>query len=65
MKNSETEKPTFHFLVDVRDYLSTSMIIKNNHNNTNDSDQEMLSNKPISLSEKNIKFDLFAHILEG
>jgi len=65
MKNSETEKPTFHFLVDVRDYLSTSMIIKNNHNKTNDSDQEMLSNKPISLSEKNIKFDLFAHILEG
>ena len=65
MKNSETEKPKFPFLVDVRDYLSNSMIIKNNHNNTNYSDHEMLFEQSISLNEKNKPFDLFAHILEG
>jgi len=65
MKNSETVKPKFHFLVDVRDYLSTSMIIKNNHNKSNDSDHEMLFDKSIITSEKIKPFDLFAHILEG
>ena len=65
MKNSETEKPKFPFLVDVRDYLSTSMIIKNNHNKSNDSETKMLFDKSISMNDKNNTFDLFAHILEG
>jgi|GEM_PF-1566104 len=65
MKNLETVKSKFLFLADVRDYLSTSMIIKNNHNKSNDSEHEMLFDKSISTSEKNKPFDLFAHILEG
>jgi len=65
MKNLETVKSKFLFLADVRDYLSTSMIIKNNHNKSNDSEHEMLFDKPISTSEKIKPFDLFAHILEG
>ena len=65
MKNSEIEKPKFPFLVDVRDYLSNSMILKKNHSNPNDSEDEVSFDKTFQGLEKNKNFDLFAHILEG
>jgi len=65
MKKSEIEKSNFPFTVDVRDYLSTSMIIKNNHNKPNVTRNSLLSNKTIESSENKGAFDLFAHILEG
>ena len=65
MKKSEIEKSNFPFTVDVRDYLSTSMIIKNNHNKPNDMVNDLLSDKTIESSENKGAFDLFAHILEG
>jgi len=64
MKNSENEKPKFPFLVDVRDYLSNSMLMKNNHNKSNDGESNVLFKKSAEKSD-NIPFDLFAHILEG
>ena len=64
MKNSENEKPKFPFLVEVRDYLSNSMLMKNNHNKSNDAENNVLFKKSAEKSD-NIPFDLFAHILEG
>jgi len=64
MKNSKTEKLKFPFLVDVRDYLSNSMFIKNNQNKPNDEERIVLLKKTDEKSDSN-PFDLFAHILEG
>jgi len=65
MKNSETENPKFPFLVDVRDYLSNSMILKKNNFKPNNSVKGILFENTFHGSEKNKPFDLFAHILEG
>ena len=65
MKKSEIKKSNFPFTVDKRDYLSTSMIIKNNHNKPNDMMNGLLFNKTIENLENKGAFDLFAHILEG
>ena len=65
MKKSETEKLEFPFEVDERQYLSTSMIIKNNLKKSNDTVKDLLFNKTIEISENIRTFDLFAHILEG
>ena len=65
MKKSETEKLEFPFEVDERQYLSTSMIIKNNLKKSNDTVKDLLSIKTIQKSENCRPFDLFAHILEG
>ena len=65
MKKKENEKSGFPFTVDVRDYLSTSKIIKNNLNKPNDTGNDLLLIKGIERSENKNAFDLFAHILEG
>ena len=65
MKNSEIARPKFPFLVDVRDYLSNSMIMKNNHSNPNDLKKNELFRHPVENSDNKSPFDLFAHILEG
>jgi len=65
MKNSEIQKPKFPFLVDVRDYISNSMIIKNNHNKLNETSDDVLFKVSDDRSENSRPFDLFAHILEG
>lgn len=64
MKNSENEKQEFPFFVDVRDYLSNSMLMKNNHNKSNDAENNVLFKKTDEKTDS-IPFDLFAHILEG
>jgi len=65
MKKSEFENSKFPIVVDLFDYLSTSMIIKNNHKKSNDTVNDLLSIKTIEKSENSRAFDLFAHILEG
>jgi len=65
MKKTETEKLNFPLKFDVKDYLSTSMIIKNNLNKPNDTGNDLLYSKTIERSEYISAFDLFAHILEG
>ncbi|MDD4972115.1 MAG: hypothetical protein PHT07_22030 [Paludibacter sp.] len=62
MKNSE--KPKFPFLVDVRDYLSNTMIMKSNREKLNNTETNVLF-KSLEMSENKRPFDLFAHILEG
>ena len=64
MKNSKAEKQKFPFLVDVRDYRSNSMFVKNNQNKPNDGERNALLKKADEKSDSN-PFDLFAHILEG
>jgi hypothetical protein len=65
MKKSEIVKPKFPFVIDIRDYVSSSMFIENNHNTSNDSFNKVFTDKPIESSEKGRPFDLFGHILEG
>ena len=65
MKKSEIENSKFPIVADLCDYLSTSMIIKNNHKKSNDTVKDLLSIKTIQKSENCRPFDLFAHILEG
>ena len=65
MKKSEIEKSNFPFIVDVRDYLSTSMIIKNNLNKPNETGNDLLFIKSIERSENKTAFDLFENIIEG
>jgi len=65
MKKSVIEPQKFFFEVDQRDYLSTSMIIKNNHKKSNDTVSDLLLNKTIERTENIRAFDLFAHIIEG
>ena len=65
MKKTETEKLNFPLKFDVKDYLSTSMIIKNNLNKLNDTGNDLFFNKSFEKSEHISSFDLFAHILEG
>jgi len=61
-KNTKTESP---FLIVVRDYLSSSMLLKNDQNIPVDTDNNVPVNKSIQNSKKTSNFDLFAHILEG
>lgn len=65
MKNSEIARPKFPFLVDVRDYLSNSMNLKNNRSNQNDLRRNNSIRNTVEHSDNNRPFDLFAHILEG
>ena len=65
MKKTEKEKPKFPFLVDVRDYISNSMIIKNNYSISNQADKDFSVDTCGENTEKSRPFDLFAHILEG
>jgi hypothetical protein len=64
MKNSENEKAKNPFLVDVRDYLSSSMHVKKNHYKLIDQGKSLLFKGSVEKSESR-PFDLFAHILEG
>jgi len=65
MKKSEITKQKFPFLVDVRDYLSSSMIMKSNQNKSNDPEKKVFSDITPENSDNKKSFDLFAHILEG
>lgn len=64
MKNSENEKTKCPFFVDVRDYLSSSMLVKKNQYNSIDQAKSTLFKDTVEKSERK-PFDLFAHILEG
>ena len=64
MKNTEIEKQKNNLIFDVREYISTSMIINNNNTSySNESRDEMLYDR--SDNELIGSFDLYAHILEG
>jgi len=65
MKNSKIAKPATPLLMDVRDYLSSSMFLKK----VQHAQVETVKDMPVTKTEENSKsnscFDLFAHILEG
>lgn len=65
MKKSEIEKPINPLLVNSSVYVSNSMIIKNNYNKLNDTENLLLNENTINGSDTNKLFDVFAHILEG
>lgn len=65
MNKSEIAKSNNSYKVGVSGYISSSMIIKNNHKKSNDTVNDLLFSKTIERSENIRAFDIFAHILEG
>jgi len=65
MKNSKITKTESPVLLDVRDYLSSSMFLKNNNDTPVETDNNIPVNKAVENLKNNRCFDLFAHILEG
>jgi hypothetical protein len=65
MKNTKITKTDSPFLIDVRDYLSCSMLLKNDQNKQVDTETNLPVNKSVENSMNARHFDLFAHIIEG
>jgi hypothetical protein len=64
MKNSENKKTKTPFFVDVRDYLSSSMLVRKNQYKSIDQAKSTLFKDTVERSASK-PFDLLAHILEG
>ena len=65
MKNPEIEKKKFPFIIDVRDYITPSTIIKKEEFKSNEKGIDLSVDDNSKDSEKAGTFDLFSHILEG
>jgi hypothetical protein len=65
MKKSEANKEKFPFIIDVRDYISFSTIIKKENHNQIDKESVSFSDYKTENAEKNKSFNLFSYILEG
>ncbi len=65
MKKSEINRQKFPFILDVRDYISFSTIIKKESINHNETEIPFFSEIKLDIAQKNKSFNLFSHILEG
>lgn len=65
MKKSTIEKTKYICLVDVRDYISNSMILNSTESNSTEKNKDKILNKTVGETEEKKPFNLFAHIIEG
>ena len=65
MKNPETEKKKFPFIIDVRNYVTPSTIFKKKQLKSKEKRVDLSVDDNSNNSERAGTFDLFSHILEG